>query len=180
MRWRNVKQNRRAAYRKDSLRAEEDLEACNPQEFSFRLRKELGCSDSDKLFYAGFFVRGKAQVIDTFMIYMPLLYFLTYVVIGSAQEFRDSIWGPFIAVLIYGSVVALFLAKKGQTPGKKAYDLWVVRENGKKVTFVFALLRFFGFLLSGATIVGILSPLWRKDKRALHDKLFKTIVLKKC
>ena len=39
---------------------------------------------------ATFWERGKAQVIDTFMIYLPLLYFLTYVVIGSAQGFRES------------------------------------------------------------------------------------------
>ncbi|TLD83577.1 RDD family protein [Helicobacter sp. MIT 11-5569] len=144
-----------------------------------KLLSELEQSDSKALFHAGFLERGKAQVIDTFMIYMPLLYVLTYGVIGSAQEFRDSSWAPFAGVLIYGSIVALLLALKGQTPGKKAYDLWVVRENGKKVTFIFALLRFFGFLLSGTSIVGILLPLWRKDRKALHDILFKTIVLRK-
>ncbi|MBX7490556.1 RDD family protein [Helicobacter sp. Faydin-H64] len=135
--------------------------------------------NNSRLFYAGFLERGKAQVIDTFMIYMPLLFILTYGVIGSAQGFRDSSWAPSAGVLIYGSIVALLLVFKGQTPGKKAYDLWVVRENGKKVTFFFAFLRFFGFLLSGTTIIGILLPLWRKDKKALHDILFKTAVLRK-
>ena len=63
---------------------------------------------------ATFWERGKAQVIDTFMIYLPLLYFLTYVVIGSAQGFRESQWGPLIAVLIYGVIVALLMATKNE------------------------------------------------------------------
>ena len=69
-----------------------------PQNISLPLQEDSN--------YATFWERGKAQVIDTFMIYLPLLYFLTYVVIGSAQGFRDSNWGPFVAVLIYGLIVA--------------------------------------------------------------------------
>ena len=71
------------------------------------------------------------------------------------------------------------MALKGQTPGKKAYDLWVRRENNQPITFLFALLRFFLFLISGVTIIGILMPLWRKDRSALHDLLLKTRVFKK-
>lgn len=142
-----------------------------PQNISLPLQEDSN--------YATFWERGKAQVIDTFMIYLPLLYFLTYVVIGSAQGFRDSNWGPFVAVLIYGLIVALLMALKSQTPGKKAYDLWVRRENNQPITFLFALLRFFLFLISGVTIIGILMPLWRKDKSTLHDLLLKTRVFKK-
>ena len=138
-----------------------------PQNISLPLQEDSN--------YATFWERGKAQVIDTFMIYLPLLYFLTYVVIGSAQGFRDSNWGPFVAVLIYGLIVALLMALKGQ----KAYDLWVRRENNQPITFLFALLRFFLFLISGVTIIGILMPLWRKDKSTLHDLLLKTRVFKK-
>ncbi|CAM2919707.1 RDD family protein [Helicobacter burdigaliensis] len=128
---------------------------------------------------ATFIERGKAQVIDTFMIYLPLLYFMTYVVVGSAKGFRDSPWAPFVAVLIYALIASLLLAYKGQTPGKKAYDLWVVREDGKKVTFLFAFCRFIVFCLSGMCLIGILMPLWRKDRKALHDFLLKTSVIKK-
>ena len=128
---------------------------------------------------ATFWERGKAQVIDTFMIYLPLLYFLTYVVIGSAQGFRESQWGPLIAVLIYGVIVALLMATKGQTPGKKAYDLWVRRNENQPIGFFFSLLRFFLCLFSGFTLVGLLMPLWIKDKKALHDLILKTSVYKK-
>ncbi|MCI5968536.1 MULTISPECIES: RDD family protein [Pseudomonadati] len=180
MRWRRVRQGRKA--KKNVLKMDSEslnLESKILQNLPLKLREELGASPSKDLFYAGFLERGKAQVIDTFMLYMPLLYVLTYGVVGSAQGFRDSNWAPFAGVLLYGSIVAVFLALKRQTPGKKAYGLWIVRENGKKITFLFAILRFFGFLLSGVTIVGILLPLWRKDKKALHDILLKTLVLRK-
>lgn len=173
MRWRKVKQSPNSPTKAQKQVPFDTL--------PHRLAQELAQnpSQSNLSQIAGFLDRGKAQIIDTFMIYLPILYFLTYVVIGSAQGFRDSTWAPFVGVLIYGMIVALFLAILGQTPGKKAYNLWVIRECGKNVTFPFALLRFFVFLISGASIAGILMPLWRKDKKALHDILLKTTVLKK-
>ena len=84
-----------------------------------------------------------------------------------------------IAVLIYGVIVALLMATKGQNPGKKAYDLWDWRRENQPIGFLFSLLRFFLFLFSGFTLVGLLMPLWRKDKKALHDLILKTSVYKK-
>ena len=139
----------------------------------------IASMSSDTQILATFWERGKAQVIDTFMIYTPILYFFTYGVIGNAQGFRDSLWAPLGAVLLYGFIVALFLRFKKQTPGKKAYDLLIIRENGKPLTFSFALLRFFLFLCSGVCVIGILSPLWRADKKAWHDLILKTQVIKK-
>ena len=152
MRWRKVKQNP-----KPPTQAKHKANSALPptNALPHRLIQELEQNSSDSLQIANFWERGKAQVIDTFMIYLPLLYFLTYVVVGSAQGFRDSTWAPFSGVLIYGILVALLLAFKGQTPGKKAYNLWIVRENGKNVTFAFALLRFF-------------SSLWRQYRRNLY------------
>ena len=174
MRWRKVKQNPKPLPQKKHTDS-----AQIPKTLPKQLEKELAQNPKSSLQIASFWDRGKAQIIDTFMIYLPLLYFLTYVVVGSAQGFRDSPWAPFSAVLIYGIIAALLLSFKGQTPKKKAYDLWIVRESGKSVTFLFALLRFFAFLLSGTSVIGILMPLWRKDKKALHDILCKTTMLRK-
>lgn len=140
------------------------------------LRQKL--ESRERFFIASFWDRAKAQVIDTFMIYLPILYVLTYGIIGSAQGFRDSVWAPFLAVLLYGVIVAFLIAWKSQSIGKKAYNLKVFRDNGEKLGFFYALLRFFVFLVCGAFLVGILSPLWRKDKKAWHDLLLKTRVVK--
>lgn len=181
MRWREIKQNRGLVSRISDAQKDFKVKQAKSS-FYDNLPPNLSRELEDKsrtLFYAGFLERGKAQVVDTFMIYMPILYILTYVVVGSAQGFRESSWAPITGVLIYACIVALFLSIKGQTPGNKAYDLWVIRKDGKKVTFLFAFFRFLGFLFSGATIVGVLLPLWRRDRKALHDIMFGTIVLRK-
>ncbi|WP_104722026.1 RDD family protein [Helicobacter mesocricetorum] len=128
---------------------------------------------------ASFIQRLKAQIVDIFMIYIPILYLLTYVVIGNAKDFRESIWGPLVGVLLYGVIVSLFLKFKSQTPGKKAYDLLLIRDDGKKVTFFFAFVRFILFLISSSIIIGVLSPLWRKDKKTMYDLILKTSVVSK-
>ncbi|MDE5603595.1 MAG: RDD family protein [Helicobacter sp.] len=128
---------------------------------------------------ASFIQRVKAQIIDIFMIYIPILYLLTYVVIGNAKDFRESIWGPLVGVLLYGVIISLFLTFKAQTPGKKAYDLLLIRDDGKKVTFFLAFARFILFLVSSSIIIGTLSPLWRRDKKTMYDLILKTSVVSK-
>ncbi|TLD89239.1 RDD family protein [Helicobacter sp. MIT 05-5294] len=181
MRWRKVKQNPQSPTHSNNK--QQNFHDKLPQKLPDKLLQELAHkSDSTQripLQIAGFLERGKAQIIDTFMIYLPIMYLITYGVLGSKEALWESPWAPSVAILLYGIIAAVFIAKSGQTPGKKAYSLWIVRENGKNVTFLFALLRFFVFLVSGASIAGIFMPLWRKDKKALHDILLKTLVLKK-
>lgn len=180
MRWRKVKQNPKSPAQTKN-RSSDSLSNGLSQlpKLPRRLEQELARNPSDSLQIAGFLSRGKAQVIDTFMIYLPIMYLITYGVLGSKEALWESPWAPSVAVLLYGIIAAIFTAKSGQTPGKKAYNLWIVRENGKNVTFLFALLRFCVFLLSGVSVLGLLMPLWRKDKKTLHDILLKTIVLQK-
>lgn len=128
---------------------------------------------------ATFFDRFKAQVVDTFMIYMPILYFITYVIVGSADAFRDSVWAPLLCVVLYGVIVSIFMSFGGQTPGKRAYEIIIQRDDNKDITFVFALTRFFLFLVSGFLIFGIFMPLFREDRKSLHDLILRTRVCKK-
>lgn len=128
--------------------------------------------------YATLSSRIKAFIVDMFMIYVPLLYLITYVVLGGKEEFQASQTAPFAAVLLYGVIYAFFLAKIGQTPGKRAYELKVVDDkNFEKIGFFRALLRFVLFLVSATTLLGLLVPLYRKDKKALHDILVGTVVI---
>ncbi|MDA3967801.1 RDD family protein [Helicobacter sp. WB40] len=140
-------------------------------------KKIITHDNNDNL--ATFFDRFKAQVVDTFMIYMPILYFITYVIMGSAEAFRDSVLAPLFGVILYGIVVSIFMSFGGQTPGKKAYEIIVKRDDNKKITFLFAMTRFFLFLVSGFLIFGIFMPLFRKDKKTLHDLILQTKVCKK-
>lgn len=134
-------------------------------------------SPSTSTIRASFFTRTKAQIIDLFMLYTPIMYVITYGVLGSKEALWESQWAPSVATLLYGVIVAIFLAKTAQTPGKKAQDIKVQRMDKKPLTFLFSLYRFFVFLIAGASVVGILMPIWRKDKLALHDIICRTEVV---
>lgn len=128
--------------------------------------------------YATIPSRIKAFIVDMFMIYVPLLYIITYAILDGKDEFQNSQAAPFAAVLLYGVIYAIFLAKIGQTPGKRAYELKVVDDrNFEKIGFLKALLRFLLFLVSATTLLGLLVPFYRKDKKALHDILAGTVVI---
>ncbi len=130
----------------------------------------------DCIVYARYVDRIKAFITDMFMINMPILYFTTYVILNGKDDFQSSSLAQFLAVVAYGVVYALFLSKTGQTPGKKAYGIKVVKADTKELLNpLMAFLRFFAFSISAFTIIGVLLPLYNKRKRALHDILLNTI-----
>jgi len=134
-------------------------------------------SDSSSL-HASIPDRIKAFITDMFMIYVPILYVLTYVILNGKDDFQASNWAPFIAVSLYGVISSFLLYKFGQTPGNKAYTMKVVDvTTHKNITFVQALLRFIGFLVGATFLVGFIVPFYRKDRRSLHDIIAKTTVI---
>ncbi len=140
--------------------------------------KKQETSLKPKLKYARMPDRIKAFITDMFMIYMPILYIITYVFMDGKDDFQSSQFAPLIAVTIYGLIYATFLSKFGQTPGKKAYNIKVINSiNHKNINFFQAILRFIAFLFTATTLLGLLLPLYRKDKKTLHDILASTITV---
>ena len=140
--------------------------------------KTAETKESPKYVYAPYAKRVKAFITDMFMIYAPILYVIAYVVMSGKDDFQSSNVAPFIGVTIYGFIYAILLSKFGQTPGKKAYEIKVVDDkSGEYISFFRALFRFFAFLFSATTLLGLFLPFYRRDKKALHDILCKTIVV---
>ena len=132
-----------------------------------------------KILYARYPDRVKALITDLFMIYMPIMFIITYGFLNGKDEFADSQLAPLIGTFIYGLIYALFLSKSGQTPGKKAYEIKVVNYNTlEKLSFTSAFIRFIAFLFSATIIVGLLFPFFRKDNKALHDLICSSIEIK--
>ncbi len=126
--------------------------------------------------YAYYPLKIKAFITDLFMIYAPILYVITYVIMGGKEEFQASQLAPLMGVSLYALIYAILISRFGQTPGKKAYNLKVVDDTTyKNISFFRALLRFFAFLFSATILIGLLFPLYRKDKKALHDIICSTI-----
>ena len=131
-----------------------------------------------KYHYARFVDRVKALITDLFMIYAPILYVITYVIMNGKDDFQSSQVAPLAGVLLYGLIYALLLSKSGQTPGKKAYEIKVVDvKTGLNISFFRAFYRFVAFLFSATILLGLFVPFYRKDNRALHDLLAGTVVI---
>jgi len=142
-------------------------------------KKTNKSQQQDKVVYARYIDRIKAFITDMFMINMPILYITTYFILDGKDDFQSSPLAQFLALLAYGVVYALFLSKTGQTPGKKAYGIKVVKADTKELLSpVTALVRFFLFSISVLSIVGILLPFYNKEKKALHDIILNTIEIK--
>jgi uncharacterized RDD family membrane protein YckC len=133
-------------------------------------------SSKRSLRYANYVDKTKAFITDMFMIYAPILYIVAYVIMGSKEEFQSSQLAPLLSVSLYAFIYTLLISKFGQTPGKKAYMIKVVDDKTyENISFFRAFCRFVAFLFSATILIGLLTPFYRKDKKALHDILCGTL-----
>jgi len=71
--------------------------------------------------------RAKGFVTDSFMLLMPVMYLVIYLVMGGREGFAANKllgWVYILVPLIFIQIV--FLAKTGQTPGMRAYNMRLV------------------------------------------------------
>jgi uncharacterized RDD family membrane protein YckC len=121
----------------------------------------------------------KAFITDTFMLLMPIMYIVTYLVMGSLQEFNADMLSGWIYILLPNFIVVfLFFWKSGQTPGCRAYAIELVdAKTGQKAHPLAIALRYYFELLSFITIFGLFMAFFRQDRKCLHDLLSGTILI---
>jgi uncharacterized RDD family membrane protein YckC len=158
-----------------------------------RLRKDI--SDFRR---AGFFIRWLAMTIDIFFVVMldGALLFGAAVLIGKTTGIVDMIltsrgfeFFRIIAPLLKAAFVTTlcvppvyFIAMTavfGQTIGKMITGIRVVRSDGRSVSFLRALIRFFAYIPSGVLLfAGFLWILWDPERQSWHDMLADTVVIR--
>jgi len=121
--------------------------------------------------YAGFWVRFAAIVID-------------WIILGvagailAAISTRAYFYGTMGWLLVAAYFIA-FWTWKGQTPGKMALDLKVIKADGGPVDLATAILRYIGYLVSGLILgIGFLLIPFDSRKQGLHDKIAGTFVIR--
>lgn len=160
---------------------------------------------------AGWWRRAAATLLDGLIVAIPvaavsLMLFIPLGILAPGELFDDV--GSFLVGLLLGLVsllavvlvalVALVLyagftmsrpvSRNGQTLGKQALGIRVIRLGGDPSTFASAVVReaaikglLFGaaggLLLAIPTVLDLLWPLWDRDGRALHDMLANTRVV---
>ncbi len=150
MRWRDIKKGKKRKIIKD-----EEIESIHLNDVGFI---------TDRI---------KAFITDSFMLTMPILYIIFYLVLDGREEFEnDLLQGWLLVGIPHFIIVTLFLHLKAQTPGYKAYELELVDVKTKaKPSLILIIIRYFLVPISIMSLVGILLVYFRKDKRALHDLL---------
>ena len=122
--------------------------------------------------------RVKAFITDTFMLLMPLLYIVFYLIMGSREEFAQHMLAGWIYVFVpHFFIVIGFWFFKSQTPGYKAYSIKLVDTNLKQAGLFQLVVRYFAFALSTILIDGLFLAVFRKDKKTLHDLMSGTMLI---
>lgn len=136
---------------------------------------------------AGFWVRVVASQIDIFLL-MTVLFVLSRLInlvigmLGIATEGDRAISVVFL--LFYASLIisyaVFFTGYCGQTPGKMALRIKVIRTDGNPMTYGRAVLREVpGKIISGILLgIGYLMVAFDRQKQGLHDKIADTYVIK--
>jgi uncharacterized RDD family membrane protein YckC len=158
-----------------------------------------GLSPETSGIYGGFWMRAGAYLIDQialFLVRLPFELALRAFVFwntfaaspgGSAQS-PWLIRGVLIAYglyFIFALAISLgysvfFVGRYGATPGKMALKLRIVRSDLSKVSYLRALGRYFAQGLSGMLLyIGYIMAGFDSEKRALHDYLCDTRVIKR-
>jgi serine/threonine protein kinase len=122
--------------------------------------------------YAGFWIRAAARVIDIVILgmAMSILRFAIRVPLLQEESFT-------LAVACLYEVY--FVSRLGATIGKIGFNLKIVRADGSAVTRSWALRRYLAMGLSLLTgTVGFWMAAFDKEKRALHDRLCATRVIR--
>ncbi len=148
---------------------------------------------TEKLDYAGFWVRFFAGLLDIIFL-APVLVILVYTSgineyqmfkiedsFHSYSAFGASSKNRFIDFISYGLSIAYlgyFLSSKKQaTFGKRLMGIYVGNRDGSRLTPLKSLGRALSSLLTSATLgIGFLPVIFTKEKTALHDLICDTRV----
>lgn len=120
---------------------------------------------------AGFVDRFVAVLIDGLILLIPSLIFT--VVIGD-------LIGNLLSFLLGAAYSVYFWSSSGQTPGKKAMSLKVVKADGGAIlTPAEAVVRYIAQIISAIPLaLGYFWVLWDPKREAWHDKIAGTKVIK--
>ena len=131
--------------------------------------------------YAPVGLKIKAFITDAFMLLMPIMYVVFYLVMDGREGFAEHRLAGWFYILIPLIIVqTIFMYKTGQTPGYRAYNITLIDENTKNKPSLFVILfRNLAAILSLFTILGWALMFFRKDNKTLHDLLSATAVVNK-
>jgi uncharacterized RDD family membrane protein YckC len=132
--------------------------------------------------YAGFWIRGWALMIDAVIVGAFALLIPIWLKSASDESAAPLALGPILqTLLVWIYMPALWFSPMQATAGQRICRLRVVDAmDGGRITFMRGLLRVLGMILSGLILgIGFLMAAFTERKRALHDIIAATCVVKR-
>jgi uncharacterized RDD family membrane protein YckC len=162
--------------------------ACKPIYFQ---RLKEGARLPATLVYAGFWIRFAAKFIDGMIlgvVNLIIQFSLNGVMMTTPTPdsppsafFYLGIFLTWMAQLsVAVAYTTFFVGKYAATPGKMACGLCIVTAEGAQISYMRAFGRYFAEMLSGLTLgIGYIMAAFDAEKRALHDRVCNTRVVRK-
>lgn len=164
--------------------------ACKPL-FLQKLRE--GAALPAMLQYGGFWIRFVAKFIDNIImgivnwaVMIPISMVAAPTMMQNAEQFPTSGVFAFLGIQLVVSISlpaaynTYFIGRFGATLGKMACRLKVVTPEGGQVSYARALGRFFAEMISSMILlIGYIMAAFDDEKRALHDRICSTRVVRK-
>jgi len=168
---------------------------------SYAQKMREGVAQGGFVQYAGFWLRFVAMLIDGIILAIPAGILQAVILASAGMSLSDPAanpdatpgevlraMGPLFAALGFSALIGMFLAclyeagfiaKFGATPGKMAIGVKVLRPDGSGVGFGRAAGRYFAKMLSAIILyIGYIMAAFDSEKRALHDMICDTRVIK--
>lgn len=116
---------------------------------------------------AGFGIRLGAYLIDA-------------VILGVVNYVLSAAGASSLNYVLTAVYFICFVALKGQTPGKMALGLHVISADGQPVSWGKAVIRYVGYIISAfILLIGFIMIAFDEQRRGLHDRIAKTLVVKR-
>ena len=149
----------------------------------FLQKLKEGVNVTSAMDYAGFWIRFAAQFLDQ-VILGVVNQVIGMVLLNNAlrPDQQLGMFGMVIAVqlIIVASYESFFIGKYSATPGKMACNIKVVTPEGEPIGYGRAIGRHFAKYLSSMILaIGYIMAAFDDEKRALHDRVCNTRVIKK-
>lgn len=139
-----------------------------------------GVATTGEMVYGGFWIRVGAKIIDGIILYAVNMFLGFIIGLISGRGLGSIIVQNVLYIALGICYTTYFLGTLGATPGKMACGLKVVQSDGEKIGYGRACGRHFAELLSAMILcIGYIMVAFDDEKRALHDRICDTRVIRK-
>ncbi len=137
-------------------------------------------NDKPVIPFATNLMKAKAFLTDIFMLFMPIMYIVIYLVMdGREGASHEKLLAWTYVMIPFLLFLTFFMFKdEGRTPGARSQGLKVIEFHTLNKPSLFSIVfRNFSLLFTLFIPIFWLVPLFRKDSRTLHDLLSATCVI---